>query len=179
MHKCKFSNENHRCYFKKDECREVDFTLCKYYKKQHPIDREVYQKRFVKALQSALEKRNIFPENPIDYNILSIDYDLSIYENVKSVIDSLPKIVFKKKVKRKINKKDLEGDILKNITNNLYDVFSINLSKIDWKNNRVILKENNKDVVYQVLIEIRLFIDTLLKARNKQKIIEKHCKVIN
>jgi len=171
---CIFRKENGTCFQTKKECLVENNLVCKYYLRQKPKSQEKYKKLYKKALKKALEKRDIYK----NYNHLLedshiINFDKTIYENVKEIIDNIkPYTVIKKEI-RKLTDEDLEGDILKNIANNLYNQVPIEIIQKFDKKKTIIIKENDQKYCCELGIAVDSFIEKLKRAKKKDAFIER------
>lgn len=174
---CIFKNELQICFQTKKECDLESNKKCKYYLKQIPEDKEIYKTKLKKALKKALEKRDIYNS----YKHLAednqiIDFNKTIYENIKGILEHIQNYTIIKKELRKLAEKDLEGDILKNITSNLYNQIPIEIIQKFNKTNSVIILENDQKYKCELKVDITDFLDKLKRARKKDVFFEKMIK---
>ena len=86
MH-CKFIKGERLCHFSKKVCAvpKPKVTSCNYYIRQHPKDKEVFDRKFKRALEKAASRRDIFGKyNPI-LRQYKVDYSKSIFETISSI----------------------------------------------------------------------------------------------
>jgi len=119
---CSFKDETQKCFFCKSVCEAEgsEVSSCKYYLRQFPKDKILFDQKFNKALNSALLKRDLFREHINTLKFIP-DYSLSVYDNIKKALESVTPYVFEMKIRRAVKKEDLEGNILNNLAKSLYD----------------------------------------------------------
>jgi hypothetical protein len=164
--KCEFQNEE-QCVFTKKKCKTIKYTLCKYYKRQHPSDKKIFNTRFKKALTEAVKKRDIYNKYLNLINTIQPDYKLSIYRNVKNFIENIetPEVV--KKESRPLTKEDLEGNILMNIASNLYRNIPLKILGKCEQNNYLIISEKGTRYLCQIKKPLKEFITKLKRLKKK------------
>jgi len=101
MRVCEF-NKN-LCVFTKKKCDSPNFKKCKYYLRQHPVDQDTFSLKVFKTLKNSISKRDIFDELKIDYSTIKINFEKSVYENVKNIVDTIKFPIITIKERKKID----------------------------------------------------------------------------
>jgi hypothetical protein len=173
---CTFKDNNQKCFFCKELCEKEggEVSRCKYYNRQFPQDKETYDKRYRKALEAAIRKRNLLNEDLSFLLEKTPDYEKSIYDNVQKIIETIPVFTSTYKVKRSVDKSLLEGDILSNLAKNLYETHSLIITeRYDFDNSFVCYIDDSK---YRITVKPSLdeFISELKKCDNPSKFISEN-----
>jgi hypothetical protein len=177
---CEFLKEKGECHFSNKECSKKEPKHCTYYKRQYPKNEEIFNKRFKKALTKALEKRDIYKESGLIVNSYVPDTKLSIFENIKRCLSKLDKPIIPKKVSRNLTKEDLKGNILKNITSNLFDEIPLKIVRKYDLSNSILVEEQAKQYIYCIKDPLDSFFSRLKKLKNKEEYLkEQTLKVVN
>ena len=170
---CEF-RKNNVCVFSKDNCSLLQYEKCKFYKRQFPETKDLYNKRFKKALKKALLKRDIYNRHKRIIENSFPDYTISIYQNVNNIISKIEPLDIIKKEPRDLTEKDLQGNILKNIASNLYNYTNIRILSKNEEKNQIVVVENGVRYIRNMDIPIADFINKFKKTRKKADILDKY-----
>lgn len=173
---CDLKNKLGDCFSTRKKCKVEDYKTCKYYLREHPVDKKLFKLRFYKALKKALYKRDLFKEHPLLLDKVHPDYSLSIYENVNDILKVVDNLKISIKEKRKLTKEDLEGNILKNITSNLYDTKEVKIVQRHNQGNSIIVIEDNGKYICNIKSPLDKFFNKLKKTNKKDKYLESQIK---
>jgi hypothetical protein len=141
---CPSLKKDGTCHLNKKDCTipEDKVTSCNFYIRQHPTDPKVFDNKFNKALSKALKKRDFYKEIDMIKGMYKLDYSKSIFDNVQGCLKGLKKPSMKVKERRSVGTGDIKGNILRNITSNLYEETHVEiLEKQDNNNSLLVEKE--------------------------------------
>jgi len=168
---CEFKDESLRCFQTKSRCLREDFKACKYYLRQKPLDESLFKVRFKKALTKALNKRDLFEQ----YEYLAnqpVDTGLTIFENVQLVLEKIETPTLIRSKRRQLTEEDLQGNILQNITSNLYEDVEVRIIQKDPDKNTLIISEGSEKYLCRISLPLKAFFEVFLKADNQVQFLD-------
>jgi hypothetical protein len=164
---CEFLSEN--CFLTKKPCPykgKESHISCKYYIRQNPPDKLDYMKRFKKALQVALEKRDFFEEYRRIMDDVVPNFDKSIYSNIQEILKSIEPYEIEIKGKKDLKKEDLQGDILHNILKGIKSITKIKILQQFRNKDQLLIEENGKKSLVTLKGDTHTF---MKRIKNKDK----------
>lgn len=142
---------------------------CNYHIRQHPVDTQVYDRKFKKAFFKALTTRNLNKKDLSIPESYITNYTLSIFQNVKNCMDKLerPEVLFQER--RSLTKKELKGNILQSLTSKLYIDVNVRIMERLDKRNSIIVINNGVKYLCKIKDNLSSFFEGLNKSSNKGK----------
>ena len=179
MRLCEFRDDEGFCFQAKKDCKcqeKNQIEKCKYYLRQYPKNQANYDARFKKALKKALEKRDFYGRYKDVLEISTPDYNISIWENIRKIMDKFDKISLKIKDKRKVQKEDLTGDILTNLAMNLYEIKDVQILEKYDESNSIKINENGHKYLCRIQDPLTTFFKKIKENKNPEEYIKRNIK---
>ena len=168
---CDLKNKDGWCCIGKKECDILSDNIegCPYYIRQHPKDKKVFENKVKKALSRALLKRDVYKNQDIKGILEGVDFTQSIFNTVQNILKDLKKPQLVIRERRKPTGDDLTGNVLKNLTQNLYSDMNIEILQRRDKVNSIIIKMDEDKYLCKIKVDLDTFFKTLKTRKDQAK----------